>query len=551
STHLTNMAFQASVNIEEKTYEVTFTSLSLKSLEEKVKEIISENKIKPEDMQFDFKIADANGQWIDNNEKLQTAFGATPVLLYIDFNDKNNDEDVKYSEQDNEKQDDDFKDSDIELEQKEWNEAIKAAHTIVEDMIENKEKGIVVVASNLDQMAKLNSQQSHEDTYFTMMINSDQYMKKQIVIEPYKICSFHSKSTTLDNITIDGCVYIVDCTIYGIGNCHVTQYLIHTEQSVINYNFDSSLCTTLWPIDTNNLMDLGFSLREKSNFDKAIQFFRIVLGVRLDKLGEDHIDVADSYDNLGLAYHEKDEYDIAIKYYKKGLKIRLDKLGEDHIDVANLCHSLGAAYNQKDEYDIAITFHKKALKIRLDKQGEDHIDVALLYNNLGVAYNKKGEYDIVITFHEKALKIRLDKLGEDHIDVASSYDNLGYIYYKKNEWDKAIEYFKKALKIRLNKQGEDHIDVASLYRDLGMSYNEKDKLGEDHIKVAQLYNDLGLAYYKKDEYDIAIEYYKKELKIRLDKQGEDNIDVALLYNNLGLAYNKKGEYDIAITFHEK
>ncbi|ETO00104.1 hypothetical protein RFI_37355, partial [Reticulomyxa filosa] len=388
STHLTNMAFQASVNIEEKTYEVTFTSLSLKILEEKVKEIISENKIKSEDTKFDFKIADANRQWIDNDETLQTAFDATPVLLYIDFNDsfanlfvkinakknkpENNDEDVKYSEQDNEKQDDDFKDSDIELEQKEWNEAIKAAHTIVEDMIENEEKGIVVVASNLDQMA--NNQQSHEDTYFIMMLNSDQYMKKQIVIEPYKICSFHSKSITFDNITIDGCVYVVDCTIYGIENCHITRYLIHTEQSVINYNFDSSLCTALWPIDTNHLVNLGISSCKELNFDKAIQFYRIVLGVILDILGEDHIDVADLYYNLGKSYSKKDEYDIAIAFHEKALKIRLDKLGEDHIDVANSYNNFGDIYYEKNEWDKAIEYWEKELKIRLEKLGEDHID---------------------------------------------------------------------------------------------------------------------------------------------------------------------------------
>ncbi|ETO01128.1 hypothetical protein RFI_36312, partial [Reticulomyxa filosa] len=76
--------------------------------------------------------------------------------------------------------------------------------------------------------------------------------------------------------------------------------------------------------------------------------------------------------------------------------------------------------------------------------------------------------------------------------------------------------------------------------DKAIEYYEKslkislDKLGHDHPDVAASYNSLGSVYKSKGEYDKAIEYYVKSLKIRLDKLEHDHPDVASSYNNLGL-----------------
>ncbi|ETN97994.1 hypothetical protein RFI_39528, partial [Reticulomyxa filosa] len=69
----------ASVCIENKTYKVTLTWLSLKLLKDKVKELIITNQHKPKDTEFDFTISDANGQPIDNFSKLRTVFETNPV----------------------------------------------------------------------------------------------------------------------------------------------------------------------------------------------------------------------------------------------------------------------------------------------------------------------------------------------------------------------------------------------------------------------------------------------------------------------------------------
>ena len=106
---------------------------------------------------------------------------------------------------------------------------------------------------------------------------------------------------------------------------------------------------------------------------------------------------------LGIAHNSKGEYDKAIDFYKRALKIEVASLGEDHPNVATSYNNLGSAYGIKGDNDLAINYYERALKIRVASLGEDHPDVAFSYNNLGVAYNSKGEYDKAILTTTNAL----------------------------------------------------------------------------------------------------------------------------------------------------
>ncbi|ETO22057.1 hypothetical protein RFI_15146 [Reticulomyxa filosa] len=391
-----------------------------------------------------------------------------------------------------------------------WNKANKKAHEMVNEMINNKQQGIVVVATNIEQLAKSNSngQLSQKNIPFSMMIDSSQYMKKKLILESYSISSFHSKIITFDNITIDGSVYAVDCIIDGFGNCHITQQLIPTNTSVIRCHFRSHVFTCPWPIDIENLMELGKNTLDISKVNEAIQLFRFVLCVQLQTLHDLHIDVAYSYFQLGKAHEYKGEYDKAIEYYEKDLEI-----------------SLG-------EYDKAIEYHETSLKIKLNKFVHDNYEVSVSYNNLGCVYDNKGEYDKAIEYHEKSLKIRLDILGPEHLAVATSYNNLGLAYNSKGEYDKAIEYHEKDLKISLNKLGSDHPDVAISYKNLASAYCGKQEYG----KAMELEKSiLGNIYFEKGDKVEAKKCYENALSIYIQKLGKNHqktIKVELRLKNL-------------------
>ena len=105
---------------------------------------------------------------------------------------------------------------------------------------------------------------------------------------------------------------------------------------------------------------------------------------------------------------------------RRTLSIRLKKLGDDHPDVADTYNNMAVVYRNQGKYEEALAMHEKALSIYLKKLGDDHPDVADTYNNMAGVYDKQGKYEEALAMYEKALSIRLKKLGDDHpmLDVA-------------------------------------------------------------------------------------------------------------------------------------
>ncbi|ETO27197.1 hypothetical protein RFI_09935 [Reticulomyxa filosa] len=441
---------------------------------------------------------------------------------------------------------------------------------MVNEMIDNNQQGIVVVATNIDQLAKPNDKLFWQDIPFTMMINSNEYMKKKITIGEYSICSFHSKKIKLDDITIDGCVYAVDCVIDGIGNCHITQQLIHTGKSVIRYRFNSQVITCNWPIDPCKLIESGINLSSKSKFDEAIEFFRFALCVRLQILPDSDIDVAESYDLLGKAYHQKGGYEteaniiFKLNYFKsfeEDLEIHFNKIGSDYHSVVNSHNNVGLVRDTKGIYDKAIECLEKSLEIRLNKLGLDPL-VADSYCHLAGIYDSKGEYDKAIKYFENTLNIWLNKRECEQYLIAILYNNLGSTYDNKGKYNKAIEYYEKSLQILLNKPDCERRHVAISYNNLGLLYNKNgeynkaieycerslniccQEFGHNHFSVANSKNNLTFIYYGKQEYEKAMQVGKQALELRLKRLGSNHPDVGVSCDILGdICYKQKNKIE--------
>ena len=64
--------------------------------------------------------------------------------------------------------------------------------------------------------------------------------------------------------------------------------------------------------------------------------------------------------------------------------------GEDHADVATSYNNLASVYDRLREYIQAKELHEKALTIWKNIFGEDHADVATSYDNLASVYPPPG-----------------------------------------------------------------------------------------------------------------------------------------------------------------
>ncbi|MCB4773630.1 MAG: tetratricopeptide repeat protein, partial [Sulfurovum sp.] len=179
---------------------------------------------------------------------------------------------------------------------------------------------------------------------------------------------------------------------------------------------------------------------------------------------------------------------------------------------------------------------------------------------------RSGEYEKGLELALKA-KEELIEGEEDNAEMLVDINNtIGEFYIHLAKYDKAIELLEETLTIEL---GENHPFTATSYNNIGsawkskgeydeaMKYHEKAlkiklaTLGENHPFTATSYNNIGSAWKSKGEYDKAIEYHEKALKITCATLGENHPFTATSYNNIGSVWKSKGEYDKAIEYHEK
>ncbi len=323
------------------------------------------------------------------------------------------------------------------------------------------------------------------------------------------------------------------------------------------------------PDTANSYYSLGNYFNKINELDKTKEYYEKALKIRLEVLGENHPDIASSYYSLGNYFNQTKNLDKSKEYYEKALKKRLEILGENNLDTASSYYSLGNYFNQTKNLDKSKEYFEKALKIRLEILGENHLDTASSYNGLGNYFLMINDLDKSKEYFEKALRIRLEILGKNHPYTAISYYNLGIYFFYRDELDKTKEYHEKALRIRLEVLGKNHSDTANSYYSLGNYFFHKDELdktkeyhekalkirlkvlGENHSDTANSYYNLGICFSDKDELDKSKKYFEKALKIRLKVLGENNLNTASAYNNLGVSFSKMKELDKSKEYYEK
>jgi tetratricopeptide (TPR) repeat protein len=231
------------------------------------------------------------------------------------------------------------------------------------------------------------------------------------------------------------------------------------------------------------------------------------------RLGEEHPDVAASYNNLAALYQSQGRYSEAELLYIKALKICQRLLGEEHPSVTTSYNNLAALYQSQGRYREAELLYIKQLELRRRLLGEEHPSVATSYNNLALLYQSQGRYNETEILYIKAFKLRRRLLGEEHPSVATSYNNLALLYQSQGRYSETEILYIKALELRRRLLGEEHPDVATSY------------------------NNLAGVYYFQGRYNEAEPLYIKALELRRRLLGEEHPDVATSYNNLAFLYN--------------
>jgi len=285
------------------------------------------------------------------------------------------------------------------------------------------------------------------------------------------------------------------------------------------------------------MMVMGKTYYNLGLYDKAKPLLEQSAKIRKEKLGENHLDYAESlanladllattgdlaeaeklylqsinirqknsnphdpelgvlYSNLGWVYYWKGDYEKAEPLCKQAVKLIENSPKRDEGSLANAINTLALIYNAKKEYDKAEPLFIKALQLHKNSYGSDHPDTATIMNNLAVLYRTKKEYNKAEQLLIQALEIREKSLGNNHILVANSLNNLAKLYLSQNLFDKAEPLFKRALEIYNTNETTDPSIKGIILYNLAALYASQKKFqqAEDMYKQAldTLENTLG------------------------------------------------------------
>ncbi|MGC1120327.1 MAG: tetratricopeptide repeat protein [Candidatus Methanofastidiosia archaeon] len=153
----------------------------------------------------------------------------------------------------------------------------------------------------------------------------------------------------------------------------------------------------------------------------------------------------------------------------------------------------------------------------------------------------------------------LKEAGENRKGIDLLLKNIKY-FWQEGFWSDIRKVLEESLDFINDKERMARIcnSLGTIIVNLGewdkaLNYYEKslrifEDIGDIH-GMAMTYCNIGAVYYQEGEWDKALECHEKDL--RISKELGNKHDIALAYGNLGLVYHGKGELDKALECHEK
>lgn len=171
---------------------------------------------------------------------------------------------------------------------------------------------------------------------------------------------------------------------------------------------------------TQEINSLSQNVEIKNVIEDCYRLYLIALSANDKEKAAYYIELRAEIDTQSVEYQlfagtflleHMSDYQKALKYFMRGLKNALALYGENHVDVANSYNLMGLAYYLQKDYGRAIEYYIMTLSIRESVLGENHPDVAKSYENISEVYEAMGDEAKAEEYRQRASSIR-EKLGK-------------------------------------------------------------------------------------------------------------------------------------------
>jgi tetratricopeptide (TPR) repeat protein len=196
---------------------------------------------------------------------------------------------------------------------------------------------------------------------------------------------------------------------------------------------------------TATLMRIALLYQVTGDYNRAsIAFLGVLRGQKIH-LGDDHLEVGETYCNLGHALRETGQLEKALKCMKEALPIYVGKGVEMHDveKIAEIMHEMALIYEEKKHYSEASRIFKQELSVRRKIGQPEFPFIARTLNHLGVTEFEMRNNSRALKYLVEALTIFQEK-NEHGMDCAEVLYNTGLVFSAVRNKDRALEAFTEA-----------------------------------------------------------------------------------------------------------
>ncbi|MGJ3235945.1 tetratricopeptide repeat protein [Marivirga sp.] len=314
---------------------------------------------------------------------------------------------------------------------------------------------------------------------------------------------------------------------------------------------------------------LGVLEQNKTNIEKAAEYFLGNLKLIEEALGKKTVEYANTLNNLGSLRLEDGDYGLAESYFKDAGFIFKSIFDQNHESNAKVYENLGTVAQSRSQFRKADSLFQLAEKIYIKNLGESHPSLLNVFSKLALVKLAEADYPTSEQYFRKTLDLSKTVFGNQSVANADALSGMGLYYQSTGNLKEAKSNLEKAIDTYVNKLGKLHPSYVSSIENLSSIFQSEGEVekalpllnealrldsiiyGVHHPKYATTLHNLASLYLSNEDYEKAEDLYEKSLVIDETVYGVENPTFASTQYNLAVLYQKQGKHIKADSLFSK
>jgi tetratricopeptide (TPR) repeat protein/transcriptional regulator with XRE-family HTH domain len=304
---------------------------------------------------------------------------------------------------------------------------------------------------------------------------------------------------------------------------------------------------------------LGTHHQMTGNYAASLRLLRDAWRLRMQRLGRDHLETADTILHLAELALVLGRYQRAETLARAALQRREGQLESSDLPVAQALGFLARVCTERGKYHEAEPLVRRALEAQVRRLGPAHPQVAETLSLLAEIAFMHGHYDETERLLRQALEINRASLGAEHLVTGLTLEALGTLYRYWGRDRQAAAELERALAVLSAALGNDHPMVMTVLNGLARAKlgqgdtlgaetlarralaGRETVLGPDHPKVAYSLQCLSEVLLAQGRYAEAEPLARRGLAIRNRIHGERHPTVSISLQILAQVRQHQGD----------